>query len=112
MIEEHFLDKHELVFVGPVATEACYVNLFASYPVTPSPELHSLWLELSPLENKTTWNDEKHILFVFFVFTIYKKSFENVVAIIGDNCTTNQCIAIKLRLPLIGYTSNRFQIGV
>lgn len=37
---------------------------------------------------------------------------DNVTALIGDNCSTNQSIATKLKTPLLGCESPRFQLPV
>jgi hypothetical protein len=36
----------------------------------------------------------------------------NVLAVIGDNCSTNKCIASQLRVPLIGCRSRIFNLAV
>lgn len=36
----------------------------------------------------------------------------NVFALIGDNCSVDQSISTKSRIPLIGCASHRFQLAV
>lgn len=43
---------------------------------------------------------------------VFEKSVGNLVAIIGDNCATNQSIANTLKNPLLGCASYRFQLAV
>ncbi len=41
---------------------------------------------------------------------MFKKSFDNVVAICGDNCAVNKSIATKLGIGFVGCGSHRFNL--
>lgn len=51
---------------------------------------------------------DDHISFMEFVIGVFDKCLDNVVTLIGDNCSTNQAIANKIKGQLIGCSSHCF----
>ncbi|RLN73028.1 hypothetical protein BBJ28_00019614 [Nothophytophthora sp. Chile5] len=68
-------------------------------------------LALSPLEDGSQ-NADAHIKFFDGVLGVYNKTLDMVAFIVGDNCSTNQSIATKLGVPLVGCASHRFNLAV
>ena len=46
------------------------------------------------------------------VLESYGKTFDNIVCLVGDNCSVNQCMARILDVPLIGCASQKFNFAV
>ncbi|ETO99772.1 hypothetical protein F441_22803 [Phytophthora nicotianae CJ01A1] len=46
------------------------------------------------------------------VLGVYKKNREMMRFVVGDNCPTNKAIATRLKVPLIGCASHRFNLAV
>ncbi|KAG6973925.1 hypothetical protein JG687_00000639 [Phytophthora cactorum] len=46
------------------------------------------------------------------MLSVYEKDIDMVRFIVGDNCATNQSIATRLGVPLIGCASHRFNLAV
>ena len=53
-----------------------------------------------------------HLNHVEKVLETYGKTFDNVLCIVGDNCSVNQSMARILRVPLIGCASHKFNLAV
>lgn len=87
-------DKIPLLFDGQTTPEAHYIALLAAIPVLHLSGFWSVCLALSPFQDETTHasNEQR----TFFVASNFGKSYENVVALAGDHCGTNRCIATKL----------------
>lgn len=64
------------------------------------------------MEDETTQTADDHIKFLIYILLIFKKSFDNFTARIGDNCVTNQSITTKLKNLLIGCASHCFPLTV
>ena len=62
--------------------------------------------------DETTLDADEHVGYLSYVLELFGYSFENVVALICDNCNTNKSIANKLSVPLIGCASHRFNLAV
>lgn len=55
---------------------------------------------------------DEHISFVRFALSVFRKGMNNMIALIGDNCSANQSICTKVATPLIGWASHRIQLAV
>jgi len=88
-----------------------YVGLFASY-VNKSNVVTKPLLALRPLLDETSFTAREYELFFYDVIAKYEKTIDNVVCIIGDNCSTNTSLARKLRVPLVGCASHRLNLFV
>ena len=67
---------------------------------------------MSPLNDESRLNSEEHIEFLAFVLNLFGKSWDIVVALIGDNVSINQSISNKLQIPLVGCASHRLNLAV
>jgi hypothetical protein len=55
---------------------------------------------------------QDHLDHVEKVLESYGKTFDNIVCLVGDNCSVNQCMARILDGPLIGCASHKFNLAV
>ena len=55
---------------------------------------------------------QDHLDHVEKVLETFGKTFENVLCIVGDNCSVNQSMARILGVPLIGCASHKFNLAV
>lgn len=55
---------------------------------------------------------DEHIRFIEILLSIFAKCFDNVVALIGENCATNKTVVNKTKHLLNGCLSHRFQLTV
>ena len=70
-------------------------------------------LTFSPLLTETQLTARSHHDFIVWVVeTVYNKSMNNVTALIGDNCDTNEALANLFNTPFIGCHSHRFNLAV
>eukprot|EP00644_Phytophthora_capsici_P002948 jgi/Phyca11/103032/e_gw1.7.895.1 len=68
-------------------------------------------LAVSPLDDGLQ-DADVHIKLFDGVLDVYNKTLDMVAFIVGDNCSTNQSIATKLGVPLVGCASHRFNLAV
>ncbi|KAJ8558998.1 hypothetical protein ON010_g8451 [Phytophthora cinnamomi] len=86
-----------------------YVALYAVYEARG--KLRVPLLGLSPLEDGTQTADA-HIKLFENILDVYNKTNDMVGSMVGDNCATNQSIATKMGIPLVGCASHRFNLTV
>ncbi|ETO99522.1 hypothetical protein F441_23063 [Phytophthora nicotianae CJ01A1] len=55
---------------------------------------------------------DAHIEMIDNVLGVYEKNREMLRFVVGDNCPTNKAIATRLKVPLIGCASHRFNLAV
>jgi hypothetical protein len=103
-------EKFALIFDGWTEGSTHYVALIASY-LTPEGHKESL-LAIAPLLNEETLGATQHIEFMQATLELYGKNLGNVVAFIGDNCSTNKKISNDTGIPLVGCASHRFNLAV
>ncbi|DBA00444.1 TPA: hypothetical protein N0F65_012975 [Lagenidium giganteum] len=65
-------------------------------------------LSLSTIETGRT--ADVHRAHLEAVLSVYDKRVEIVKFLVGDNCSTNQALATKLGIPLVGCASHRFNL--
>lgn len=109
-IADHLPDTFALEFDGWTSGTVHYVALIASYSKNGVHE--ETLLALAPLVNEESLGAEQHIEFMESTLALYNKSLTNVVAFIGDNCSTNRKISNDCDIPLIGCASHRFNLAV
>lgn len=110
-ISKHLPDKFALVIDGWSKSSTHFLAIFAAY--TDDDGVATALLAFSPMPDETQFTAKTHYDFIAWVLeSVYGKSFDNVVAIIGDNCETNKAICNMCKLPLIGCASHRFNLAV
>ncbi|EGZ06982.1 hypothetical protein PHYSODRAFT_530223 [Phytophthora sojae] len=86
-----------------------YVALYAVYET--AGKLRIPLLGMSPLEDGDQMADA-HIKLFKNILDVYDKTSDMVGFLVGDNCATNQSIATKIGIPLVGCASHRFNLAV
>ncbi|GMF52631.1 unnamed protein product [Phytophthora fragariaefolia] len=98
-----------VLFDGWTCNFEHYVALFAVY--WSDGELKQPLLALAPMEEGDQ-TAQSHCEYIKKILTIYHQSEMSLSLLIGDNCATNQAVATRLRVPLIGCASHRFNLAV
>ncbi|KAE9321784.1 hypothetical protein PR003_g17390 [Phytophthora rubi] len=98
-----------LIFDGWSPAGVHYVGLFAVFET--DGELRMPLLGLSPIDEGSQTADVLINLFEN-ILDVYNKTTAMVGFLVGDNCSTNQSIAMKMGIPLVGCASHRFNLAV
>ncbi|KAG6953717.1 hypothetical protein JG687_00012231 [Phytophthora cactorum] len=72
--------------------------------------LHQVLLALSPAEHGQ--GADAHIELIDAILDVYEKNSAMILFIVADDCATNQAIATRLGVPLVGCASHRFNLAV
>lgn len=89
-----------------------YVCVFAVFPNKEFSGFTKFLLRFSTFGNEKFLDSASRIDFLEFVLSIFNKSLENVMRLIGDNCATNKAVADLLQTQLVGCYSHRFHLAV
>ncbi|KAG7341354.1 hypothetical protein IV203_023305 [Nitzschia inconspicua] len=94
--------KFALVFYGWSSDDNThYVALFATYPDPTKEHRYSkVLLSMSPMRDGDNLTAQEHHAFITDILGVYRKTWANVVCLIGDNCSTNIATATEASLPL------------
>lgn len=90
-----------------------FVGIFASFPgvfYDSKPQL--ILLAFSPLEDETNFTSNNYVEFIEEILSFYEIPLSKLIAITGDNCSTNKAMCDKLKKPLLGCRSHRFNLAV
>jgi hypothetical protein len=101
-----------LIFDGWSCGQTHYIGLYASFPKESVSGYEKVLLAFAPMNDESSLNADEHIKFVEVVLSSYGKWWNNVAALIGDNCSTNRCMARKAQVNFIGCASHRFNLAV
>ena len=104
--------KFAIVFDGWSCGSTHFVSMFATFPSADSIGYSRLLLALAPINDEESLNADAHYEYLEFVLDLYGKQMSNIVALIGDNCSTNVAFARTVGVPLIGCASHRFNLFV
>ncbi len=69
-------------------------------------------LAFRPLLDDTRMTSESHASFLRQVIADYRLDPDNLVALVGDNCSTNTELARLMNVPLIGCHSHRLNLAL
>lgn len=83
-----------------------------SYPKSNAVGYDEALLALSSLDNETILGADEHQKMIDYVFSTFKKSLGIVVAIVGDNISTNKGLALKASCRFVDHVSHRFNLSV
>ena len=109
----HLPEKFALVFDGWSASDSHhFVALFATFPEKNEVGYSKVLLTISPLGDGTSYTSQDHYDFITYSLSVYGKTWDNIVCLIGDNCNTNKALATQARRPLVGCASHRFNLAV
>lgn len=105
-------EKFCLIFDGWSNGDTHYLGVFATYPSENSVGYERVLLTFSPLQDESSLKAEEHLEFMDYILGLYEKSWDNVVALVGDNCGTNRKTARIVNKPLVGCASHRYNLAV
>ncbi|KAF1331975.1 hypothetical protein FI667_g3996, partial [Globisporangium splendens] len=97
-----------LMFDGWTCGSAHYVGIYTVF--AHDGVRHQPLLSLSPMESGQSAG--AHIEMIDNVLRLYEKQLNMVLFIVADNCATNQAIAKKLSVPLVGCASHHFNLAM
>lgn len=89
-----------------------YIALFATFMNARQDAVERVLLAFSPLRDESDYSAASHAAFILDQLAGYKKTIQNVVCLVGDNCNTNIAVAEQLGVPLVGCASHRFNLEV
>jgi hypothetical protein len=122
-------DKFTIIFDGWTldGTSTHFIAMFARFLVYSFWFLHHMFvllkqdqgytktalLAFSPLFDESDFTAESHYEFMTNVLeNVFEKSWDNVVCLSGDNCSTNKALATLAGKPLVGCYAHRFNLEV
>ena len=89
-----------------------FVGLFAAYTEPNEKGYSSVLLSFSTMFDEKNFTAQDHYEHLTYVLSVYKKTFENVVAITGDNVATNKRIGDRCGVKFVGCASQRLNLAV
>lgn len=101
--------KIALIFDCQTTPDAHYVGLYAFFLAEYHYGNREVCLILSPLGIESQQDADEHNAFFEFVLSVYSKLLHNLVALIAENCSTNQSIARRFKLLLVRCASHTYQ---
>ena len=107
--------KFALVFDGWSldGTSTHFIAVIAKWMSPTNKKPCSALLAFSPLLDESNQTAQNHKEFLEYVLQdIFSKDFENVLCLIGDNCSTNKALADLCEKPLIGCSAHRFNLAI
>ena len=105
-------DKLALVFDGWTSCSTHYLAVFASFSSTNNYGHETRLLSVSTMGDECNLRSAEHYEFLTYILNLYKKSWSNVVALIGDNVNTNKSLANRTGIPLVGCASHRLNLAM
>lgn len=105
--------QYALVFDGWSEDAVHFIGLFISLPAedaSVNPDIYLL--AFSPLLDETCFSAANHAAFIESTLNWYDLSIDNLICIIGDNCSANKALAGRLGKPLVGCASHRLNLAV
>lgn len=69
-------------------------------------------LSFSTSEDKANHTADEHFQYMNYVLLYFDKTWDNIVAIVGENCSVNASLAQKVARPLVVCASYRFNVAV
>ena len=111
-VKEILPDKFALVIDGWTKNSTHFVAILANFHAETKVGFEQIMLAFSPMVSETSFRAIDHFGFIEWVLGRYGKSLDNVVAVIGDNVSTNKALADMCKTPLIGCASHRFNLAM
>lgn len=111
-IKEKLPSRFAVIFDGWTGGDTHYVSVFASFPAVNACGYESVLLALAPMGEEDSHTADEHYSFLKFVLSVYGKTIENVVALVGDNENTNRAFGRRVGPTFVGCHSHRFNLAV
>jgi hypothetical protein len=113
-IKNELPEKFALIFDGWSENKTHYTAIFASYMISTganSTKCKRVLLSFSPFEDETDFSAISLSDHVLHVLNYYGKSLNNVVCLIGDNCSTSIAAVVnQLQGVMIGCYSHKLNL--
>ncbi|KAL4141248.1 hypothetical protein PRNP1_014370 [Phytophthora ramorum] len=101
-------DQFGLMFDGWTSGTMHFVAIYGVF--VQDGTLRQVMLAISPAEYGQS--AEAHLEMIDAVLEPYNKNSAMIIFVVADNCATNQAIATRLEVPLVGCASHRFNLAV
>ncbi|RHY80984.1 hypothetical protein DYB26_014165 [Aphanomyces astaci] len=113
-MSETLPESFAIVYDGWTSGSTHYVAMFATctFPNDSHRGCEKVLLAMSPMNEEDSLSAAAHVQYLDFVLGVYGKDRENVVALIGDNCSRNRAFARLAGVPMIGSASHGFNLFV
>lgn len=98
-ISTALLDWLSHVIDRQTTPQAHHVSVLATYPSQNNASYQFVCLTMSPLEDGTAHDAEKHVKFLYFVRNVFGKDMTNMVEIIRDSCSVNWSVGTNMGAP-------------
>ena len=105
-------DRFAIVFGGWASGSTHFVSVFATFPSSADCGYDRCLLAMSPMDNETSNSSHEHHEFLKYVLSVYNKGLSNVVALVGDNASTNRDFGRLVGPCFVGCHSHRFHLAV
>jgi len=92
-------------------TSTHYIAMFAGF-IDAQGKYDEVLLSMQPMLDEEELGADAHIELFESTLSLYGLNKDNVVCFVGDNCATNQAIARKWGIPMVGCASHRFNLAV
>lgn len=103
-ISDQLPPKFARVFNGWSTGDTHYVSWYGSFPSMNKNGFKMALLGFSPFEDELCQSADFHHQYLEFVLGFHGKSWENIVAVIGDNCSCNREFKIHFGTVMLGCT--------
>lgn len=105
-----------IVFDGWTVGAIHYIGISASYTTVIGGEettMHTL-LSMRPLlvGEVAGMTARDHLVHLSQVMRLYGKTEDNVMCLIGDNCSVNRSLANLMKVPLVGCGAHKFNLAI
>lgn len=115
-IAEKLPNDIAIVFDGWTVGCIHYIAISASYCTMVGGEetTHHTLLSMRPLlkDDVAGMTARDHLVHMSQVMRSFGKTEENIMCIIGDNCSVNRSLADLLKVPLVGCGAHKFNLAV
>ncbi|ETP18589.1 hypothetical protein F441_07213 [Phytophthora nicotianae CJ01A1] len=109
-IAEEMPESKGGMFDGWSAGSTYYVGIYADYMVDDLAQ--RVLLALASLLDGNDFGADAHIALIIETLAVFGKDPGCLRFIVGDNCATNQAIATRMGLPLVGCASHRLNLAI
>lgn len=89
-----------------------YTAVFATYKTEKNGPYACDLLGFGPFEDETSLGTKELYNYLTFTLSIYGKGWENVTALVADNCNVNKSLADMVDCGFVGCCSHRFNLAV
>jgi hypothetical protein len=93
-------------------TSTHYIGIFAGYTDPATDKYKETLLAIQPMLKEDDLGADSHIELLESTLELYDFPKENVVCLVGDNCSVNKSISKKMDIPLIGCFNHKLTLAV